>query len=161
MEIGEAVQRLVVFHVGDGGEYAIPIERVQEVVRYEPPRAIASERPWMLGVTSLRGHVLPVCDLAGRLGIPADGQPSRLLIASADDGTRMAFAVSAVDEIASVESSRIDAPAAWHDEAVSGVARIDDRIVVVLDPGRLGSIEPTRQQDDAPAALAPEPGATT
>lgn len=155
------VQRLVVFHVGDGGEYAIPIERVQEVVRYEPPRAIASDRPWMLGVTSLRGHVLPVCDLASRLGLPADGQPSRLLIATSEDGTQIAFAVSAVDEIASVDPSEIDAPAAWHDPAVSGVARIDERIVVILDPARLGSIDPTHQHDDAPVAMAPDPGATT
>jgi purine-binding chemotaxis protein CheW len=66
--------QLVVFSLGDE-EYALPITDVQEIIRYTEPRAVASEAPWIRGVISLRGKIIPVCDLAARLGLPADGEP--------------------------------------------------------------------------------------
>lgn len=156
-QVGE-VQQLVVFQVGDGNEFAMPIERVQEVVRYEPPRSIASATPWMLGVTSLRGLVLPVCDLARRLGVPSDQPPQRFLIGTPDPRfPQLAFAVAAVEEIVAVESGDIEEPAGWHDAAISGIVRMGERIVVVLDPGLLATDQPHEPGE----ASAPAQGATT
>src|SRR3954451_8667571 len=83
----ELAQQLVVFTLGDE-EYALPITQVQEIIRYVEPRAVASEEPWIKGVISLRGKIIPVCDLAARLGLSnvrADG--AKIVIVETAGGT--------------------------------------------------------------------------
>jgi purine-binding chemotaxis protein CheW len=53
----------------DEEAYAFPIERVQEIIRYTRPRSVASKVPWVRGVINLRGRVVPIFDLAARLGV--------------------------------------------------------------------------------------------
>src|SRR5581483_8075090 len=54
MSTAQMVRQLVVFSLGEE-EYALPITRVQEIIRYTEPRAVASEARWIRGVISLRG----------------------------------------------------------------------------------------------------------
>src|SRR6185312_2188600 len=63
-----AARQLVVCALG-AEEYGVPIEQVREIVRYAEPRPVASELPWMRGVIGLRGRLVPVHDLAARLGV--------------------------------------------------------------------------------------------
>jgi hypothetical protein len=74
----EAITRqLVVFSLGDE-EYALPIADVHEIIRYTEPRSVASSVDWVRGVISLRGKIVPVYDLASRLGCErARTSPSR------------------------------------------------------------------------------------
>lgn len=126
--------RLVVFRIG-GDEFALPVDVVQEVVRYAAPRRIASDDPSMLGVVSLRGTVLPVCDLASRLGVPAAATPERLLISMpGPDRGSIAFAVDGVDSIERIEVGALHGDAGRYDSAVAGVAHVGDRVILVLDP---------------------------
>jgi len=64
----ETSRQLVVFSLGDE-EYALPITRVQEIIRHVEPRSVASHDPAIRGVISLRGKIVPVCDLGARLGL--------------------------------------------------------------------------------------------
>ena len=61
-------KQLVIFSLGSE-EYALPITRVQEIIRYTEPRIVASQTAWIRGVINLRGKIVPVCDLAERLGL--------------------------------------------------------------------------------------------
>lgn len=128
--------RLVVFSIG-GDEFALPVESVQEVVRYVQPRRIASADPSMRGVVSLRGTVVPVCDLAARLGLSAASEPERLLI-SVPTPVRGSIAY-AVDGVDAIERADVEAlqDANGHDRAVAGIAHIDERVILVLDPHEL------------------------
>lgn len=129
----------MVFRVGSGDEFALPIERVQEVVQFTAPRPIASRVPWVLGVMSLRGSVLPVWDLAVRLGMAPSSEPERLLISARADGAAVALAVADVTSIRQLPEGSIEplvVPGA-PDAAVAGVAHLDGGIVVVLDPDHL------------------------
>ena len=60
-------RQLVVFSLGEE-EYALPIADVHEIIRYTEPRSVASSVNWVRGVISLRGKIVPVYDLASRLG---------------------------------------------------------------------------------------------
>ncbi len=42
---------------------------MQEIIRYIEPRSVASNDRSVRGVISLRGKIVPVYDLAGRLGV--------------------------------------------------------------------------------------------
>lgn len=128
--------QLVVFSVGDE-EYALPITDVREVIRYTEPRTVASEAPWIRGVISLRGKIIPVCDLATRLGLPdrADGCANIVILETAT-GTAGVI-VDDVQEVLTVDESDLDAVPSAGTDLIEGVAKIDDRLVVLLNPNRI------------------------
>src|SRR3954466_12316825 len=98
----ELAQQLVVFSLGEE-EYALPITQVQEIIRYSEPRAVASEAPWIRGVISLRGKIIPVCDLAARLGLGQQAETrANIVIVETANGTAGVI-VDEVEEVLSVE----------------------------------------------------------
>ncbi|WP_320669638.1 chemotaxis protein CheW [Patulibacter defluvii] len=124
-------QQLVVFTLG-AEEYGLPIAQVQEIIRYTPPRSVAAGGGWVRGVIALRGKIVPVHDLVRRLGLaPVATTPTKIVMV---DGGRGAagVVVDDVTEVLTVGGDRIDPPPAGS-AAVSGIARIDDRLVVLLD----------------------------
>jgi purine-binding chemotaxis protein CheW len=129
-------QQLVVFSLGEE-EYALPITQVQEIIRYSDPRAVAADDPWIRGVISLRGKIVPVCDLAARLGLAVDRPASaKIVIVEAAGGTAGVI-VDEVEEVLTVEAEQLeDVPAASAD-VIEAIAKIGDRLVVLLDPDRI------------------------
>ena len=67
-------QQLVVFSLG-AEEYALPIGSVHEIIRFTEPRSVASDAAWIRGVIGLRGKIIPIFDLAARIGLD-DRAPS-------------------------------------------------------------------------------------
>jgi purine-binding chemotaxis protein CheW len=128
----EVAQQFVVFHLG-GEEYALPIAQIQEVIRYTKPRSVASGDAWVIGVISLRGKIVPVVDLAGRLGVSATSdEDSKIVIVETADQT-VGMIVDAVDEVISIEPEQLDTNTIVDQEIVSGIAKVDERLVITLD----------------------------
>jgi purine-binding chemotaxis protein CheW len=124
--------QLIVFSLA-GEPYALPISQIQEVIRYREPRSIASRVPWVTGVVSLRGEILAVGDLAARLGVSAEpGDERRIVIVKTAAGTA-GLVVDSVDEVAVVAGEQLELPPTADDEIVSAIAKLDGRLVVVLD----------------------------
>ena len=96
-------QQLVVFTLGSE-EYALPIGAVHEIIRYTEPRSVASESAWVRGVISLRGKIIPVFDLAARLGLAAgDREGGKIVIV--ETGTDQAgVIVDDVEEVLTVDA---------------------------------------------------------
>ncbi len=136
-EGSHASHQFVAFHVGDE-EYALPIAQIQEVIRFTKPRSVVSEDPWVIGVISLRGKIVPVGDLAGRLGVsttPTDD--SKIVIIETPTQT-LGMIVDAVDEVLSIEDDQLDTSTVTDRDIVRGIAKIDQRLVVILDSDALG-----------------------
>src|SRR5262249_51889659 len=131
---GESTRQLVVFSLGDE-EYALPITQVQEIIRYTEPRAVASDQAWLRGVISLRGKIIPVCDLAGRLGLPAAGDArANIIVVETNDGIA-GVVVDEVQEVLTIDDSQLEALPGAGLAVLDCVAKIDDRLVVLLDAG--------------------------
>ena len=64
--------QIVVFRLGEE-EYAFGVADVHEIIGPAAPRPVSSPDPWVRGIISLRGRIVPVLDLATRLGVAADG----------------------------------------------------------------------------------------
>jgi purine-binding chemotaxis protein CheW len=127
------VRQLVVFSLGDE-EYALPITNVQEIIRYAEPRAVASEASWVRGVISLRGKIIPVCDLAARLGsASSDGTGGKIVIVETGNGPA-GIVVDDVEEVLTIEESQLDGVPVAGADFIEAIARIEDRLVVLLDP---------------------------
>jgi purine-binding chemotaxis protein CheW len=130
--VSESTKQIVVFSLGEE-EYALPITQVQEIIRYTEPRAVASEAAWIRGVISLRGKIIPVCDLAARLGLESQGgERANIVIVETETGTAGVI-VDDVEEVITVQASQLEAVPAAGAEFIEAVAKIDDRLIVLLN----------------------------
>ena len=126
--------QLVLFSLGED-DYALPIGSVHEIIRYVEPRSISSNSPWVRGVISLRGKIVPICDLAAQLGQTRnhDAASAKIVILDTEHGT-VGVIVDNVDEVRTVEPDAVDTAPGTGTPAIAGIAKLDDRLVVLLDP---------------------------
>jgi purine-binding chemotaxis protein CheW len=125
-------QQLVIFSL-QGEQYALPITTVQEIIRHTEPRSLASSTPWLKGVINLRGKIIPVCDLAGRLGLPGHGcENPKTVVAETPAGT-VGVIVDDVDEVRTISADQLEITPSADPDAVTAIAKLDDRMVVLLN----------------------------
>jgi purine-binding chemotaxis protein CheW len=134
-------RQLVVFTLS-GEQYALPIGHVQEIIRYSPPRPVASSDYWVRGVLSLRGRILPVYDLAARLGIASEvSEHSKIVIVETGSETTGVI-VDDVDEVLTVEAEQFEEVASANPTLIDAIVKVGDRLVVLLAPATIfGGIE--------------------
>ena len=136
--------QIVVFSLGDE-EYALPIEQVQEIIRYAEPRSVASNSPSIRGVISLRGKIVPVCDLASHLGSTHthDEVGGKVVIVEAGESTA-GILVDDVAEVLTISAEDVDDVPTASSEAINGIAKVGDRLIVLLDTaGIFGGVDLT------------------
>jgi purine-binding chemotaxis protein CheW len=146
----ESTRQLVVFSLGEE-EYALPITQVHEIIRWTEPRSVASDEAWVRGVISLRGKIVPVYDLAARLGLPSE-RPEHAKIVIVETASDMAgVIVDDVEEVLTVDVDALDTVPAAGDPAIEAIAKIEQRLVVLLDPVGLfgGGVLDTEQYAEA------------
>ena len=132
MAVTDAAQQLVVFSLGEE-EYALPITQVQEIIRDTEPRAVASEEPWIEGGISLRGKILPVCNLAERLGLSTERADHAKIVIVETGGGTAGVIVDEVEEVLTVDEEQLDSVPGAGTEFIEAVAKIGDRLVVLLN----------------------------
>jgi purine-binding chemotaxis protein CheW len=132
-------EQLLTFLIGEN-EYGISILRVREIAESRTLTPVPMTAPWLRGVTNLRGIVVPVVDLAARLGLGRTTVSRRtcLIIVEMDVETeRLAIAVmvDGVSRVVDVSQSDIQDPPPFGlgIDFVPGLVRVDDRLIVLLD----------------------------
>jgi purine-binding chemotaxis protein CheW len=126
-------RQLVVFTLGTE-QYALPIEQVHEIIRYSEPRSVASRVAWVRGVISLRGRIVPVYDLAARLGVSSElSDLTKIVIVEAGSETAGVI-VDDVDEVLTVQDSQIEDVPGADATLIDSIAKIGERLVVQLKP---------------------------
>ena len=134
-------RQLVVFSLGEE-EYALPINQVQEIIRYTEPRAVASEVAWIRGVISLRGKIVPVCDLGARLGLFGEDKVAGKIVIVETGSVTAGIIVDDVDEVLTIEEGQLDDVPAAGSDSIEGIAKVGDRLVVLLNTeGIFGGID--------------------
>ncbi|MBP2019718.1 purine-binding chemotaxis protein CheW [Symbiobacterium terraclitae] len=134
----------VIFRMDDQ-LYGADIAVVREVSYRTPVTRLPNAPHYVEGVIDLRGEVMPIIDLRKRLGLPgrpADGD-TRIMVLSAG-GITAAVIVDGVEQVISIDADTIAQPdssvAVAGQDYVYGVARMDGRLVVLIDLSRLLSI---------------------
>lgn len=129
-------KQLVVFTLG-AEHYALPIGVVNEIIRYTEPRSVASRTDWVRGVISLRGRIVPVYDIAARLGLSSDlTEQSKIVIVEAGAETAGVI-VDSVEEVLTVSSDQIEEAPGADTTMIEAIVRIDERLVVLLTLGTI------------------------
>jgi purine-binding chemotaxis protein CheW len=128
--------RLLVFRVG-AERFAVELAAVQEVI--EPPalQPVPDAPPALLGITSVRGAMVPVYDLGPVLRAGGGAMGGALLFAR--DGRTVALAIDDVYDALLVEERELrPAPGAeGADELLLGLVRRGPDLIAVLDADAL------------------------
>jgi purine-binding chemotaxis protein CheW len=125
-------QQLVVFSLGSE-EYALPIASVHEIIRFTEPRSVVSEVAWIRGVIGLRGKIVPIYDLAARLGLTVGSDPGKIVIVETG-ADQVGVMVDEVEEVLTVSAEQLESIPSANTESIDSVAKIDDRLVILLNP---------------------------
>ena len=135
------VIQLVGFRL-DNEDYAIAITKIQEIILMKPITRIPQVPDFIEGLINLRGSVIPIVNLRKRFGLPARevDDETRTIVVNVHDKT-VGCIVDAVTQVMRINRDQIQPPplsvlAVAH-QYISGLARLDDRLLIILDIDRL------------------------
>ncbi len=126
-------------------EYAIPLLRVREVIAPPEITPIPQTPPHFQGIMNLRGQVITVVDLRGKLGIKAlNGSETAVIIADLD-GICVGVTVDAINSVICPGEDEIqpkpEISASKAGDYVSAVFRNQSRLVLLLDIAKVLNME--------------------
>jgi purine-binding chemotaxis protein CheW len=132
--------QLVSFHIG-GEEFGLDILRVQEIIRIQDLTRVPNSPDFVDGVINLRGKVIPVVALRKRFGLQelAHDKQTRIVVVEVK-GTVLGFIVDSVSEVLRIPSDTVEPPPRLgkvEKEYVSGVGKLDNRLLILLDVDKL------------------------
>ena len=137
--------QLVTFGIGEE-EFGIDILKVQEIIRIMDITKVPNAPPYVEGVISLRGKVIPVIDLRSRFGLdyrPHDSQ-TRIIVIDLH-AMITGFVVDEVSEVLRIQSNTVEPPpsvvAGVESEYIKGVGKLDNRLLILLDLEKLVPLE--------------------
>ena len=133
-ESSEHLRELLVFGL-DGASYAVPVERVREIVRLRELTRIPRVPVWLLGVVALRGEVVEVVDLRSRLGLgeSTPNRTHRIIVLHGDADRVTGLLVDSVSEVFRVQDSDVMPSQGVDTTAVSEVCPRGNEFISILD----------------------------
>jgi purine-binding chemotaxis protein CheW len=139
----EATEHLATFFL-EGEEYGVDVRQVQEIRRVGEITAVPRAPEFVRGVINLRGRILPVLDLKRKLGLGevAPGRAARIVVVHVRDRL-LGLLVDGASQVLKVPVSRVEpAPDEVTERGgdyIRGVAKLDDRLIILIDlPRALG-----------------------
>ncbi|ACY47677.1 chemotaxis protein CheW [Rhodothermus marinus] len=135
------ILQLVSFLI-ENEEFGVDILNVQEIIRPVDITRVPNAPAFVEGVINLRGRIVPVVDLRKRFNLPRRERDknSRIIVVELGDKI-VGFMVDAVREVLRVDAGVIEPPpelAIGIDaHYITGVAKLDDRLLILLDLERI------------------------
>ncbi len=138
-------RELITFEV-QGQVFAIDIMAIREIRAWTPVTRLPQVPAHVAGVVNLRGTVLPVIDLAARLGwAPTEANPRHAIIVTQLAGKACGLIVESVSDIVTIGADALQPPPAGAGDAVvrylECLAALGDAMVMVLDLSALGAAD--------------------
>jgi purine-binding chemotaxis protein CheW len=136
--------KLLTFSLGDQ-LFALNIELIREIIQYGQMTTVPMMPTYVRGVINLRGAVVPIIDLKNRLGLNGPSNDQRACVVILDlpsegETSRVGLLVDAVSEVVEFRAEDLEAApqfgAPVKRDYISGVGRLGERFVLVIDPAR-------------------------
>jgi len=131
-------QQYVVFTLGLE-IFGIEINRVREIIIYRETTQLPGTGQYIEGIINLRGAVIPIYSLNKIFGFP-EGEINRStrIVVLEVRGSTMGIVVDGVSEVLMIPGSMVEKPSAMVSAGVDvnyidGIAKIDNRLVIILD----------------------------
>ena len=141
----EATEHLATFFL-DREEYGVDVKQVQEIRRVAEITSVPRAPEFVRGVINLRGRILPVLDLRRRLalGEVVVDRDSRIVVVRVQDRL-LGLLVDGASQVLKVPISHIEAApeevVQKGGDYIRGVAKLADRLIILVDLERLLATE--------------------
>lgn len=135
----------------DEEEYGIEVLLVQEIIRYQRPTKVPNASSLVQGVINFRGKVIPLIDMRAKFHMATrEYDTFTVIIVLEVKGKTVGLVVDRVYDIVSLPEGSIQA--ADDDfikdlkaEYLKGMGKLDDRLILLLEPDKILSFEEFRQ----------------
>lgn len=141
----DELMQLVTFSIGEE-EFGVDILKVQEIIRTMEITKVPKAPDFVEGVINLRGKVIPIIDLRRRFGLSSKehDKHTRIIVIEINNMI-VGFVVDSVSEVLRIPAGTVEPPpavvAGMESEYISGVGKLQDRLLILLDLDRLLSNE--------------------
>jgi purine-binding chemotaxis protein CheW len=127
----------VVFELGRE-TYGLDIATVREIITMQTITKVPRTLEYVEGVINLRGRVIPVFNLHKKFGLAAkEASRSTRIVVVEVEGNTIGMIVDGVSEVLRISKDIVERPNSIISdvdaEYLAGVAKLDDRLVILLD----------------------------
>ncbi|MCC6807582.1 MAG: chemotaxis protein CheW [Deltaproteobacteria bacterium] len=118
--------------------YGVPISKVREIIKPMTLTPVPRQPPYVAGILSLRGAIVPVFSLSLRLGLSqGEIQRATRIVVFEDGEELLGFYVDEVREVVRMPVHAVEPPPQWrgaeHQDVIRGVGRVDSQMIILLE----------------------------
>lgn len=141
-EIEESLDDMYLTFSLDNDEYGINISYVTEIIGIQAITFVPDLPVFVKGIINLRGQIIPVIDVRLRFQKePEEYNDRTCIIVLQINDLSIGFIVDSVSSCIPIPNDRIIEPPAaqqnYHKKYISGIGRVTDKIVLLLDCEKL------------------------
>lgn len=143
------VMKAIVFRLKNE-EYGVEIEQVKSIERLENITRVPKTPPFVKGVINLRGVVTPIIDLSTRFNLQETEytDETRVIIVNVGE-IEVGLIVDAANDVIDIPMNNIEPPpevvGGIKAEYLRGVAKIDKRLLILLNLNKVLSMDELQQ----------------
>ncbi|MUL15847.1 chemotaxis protein [Aliivibrio fischeri] len=131
-------QGMLLFKLTLSQRFAIGTLKVREIVPFQPLTSIPYSHHHVLGTATIRNMAIPIIDMAAAVGfrpLQKEELDSCYIIITDCMRTVVGFAIRSIDKIIECDWKAIEAspPTAGSNVFVTGITRVEDKIIQLLD----------------------------
>jgi chemotaxis protein CheZ len=133
------MQQYIGFHLNDS-EYTLPILKVREIVSMPAITRMPQAPEYVEGVTNLRGSIIPIVNLKKLVNLGDNGNRGNKIIVVSSGRMAFGILVDGITGVINIDESDIEHPERFLNdniEQIEGVAKLENRLVVLLDTKKL------------------------
>lgn len=128
--------------VVDDESYAIPLAKVQEVIRYVPITSLHETSSFLKGVINLRGKIIPVIDMRLKFDLVEQAYTDRTIfiiveILSSTEAYLVGLIVDHVKDVIEIEESKIEkipeVGFKFKSKYLYGIIQLGEEMVMILN----------------------------
>jgi purine-binding chemotaxis protein CheW len=125
--------------------FGVPVQQVQEVIRYQEMTRVPLVPPVIRGLINLRGQIVMAIDLRRRMGMDdrPDSELPMNVVVRTEDGA-VSFLVDEIGDVLEAEEQNFEPPPETLQgqgrDLLRGVYKLQNRLMLVLDTERAVAI---------------------
>jgi len=114
--------------------FGVNVAKVREIIRLPETRKVVNSHPSVSGMIKLRDQVITLIDLSRALNKNTEGIPADRVIVLEFNRIVVGIQVHSVSRIYRISWEHVEPPVkAIHDANITGVVKMEDRIILILD----------------------------
>lgn len=133
------MRQYIGFKLNDN-EFTLPILKVREIVNTPAITRLPQSPEYVKGVINLRGSIIPVVDLKELVSMDSTERETTKTIVITNDEQVFGILVDEITSVIKINEEDIEPAEGFLQEnldRVEGVAKLDDRLVILLDTSKL------------------------